>query len=36
MLCALTVWGTVLIIALGLLGDAVLPWLDPRVRAGPD
>lgn len=36
MLCALTVWGTVLIIALGLLGDAVLPWLDPRVRAGPE
>jgi peptide/nickel transport system permease protein len=36
MICALTVWGTVLIIILGLIGDAVLPWLDPRVRAGPD
>ena len=36
MLCALTVWGTVLIIALGLVGDAALPWLDPRARSDPD
>jgi peptide/nickel transport system permease protein len=34
MLCALTVWGCVLIVALELLSDMVLPWLDPRVRTG--
>jgi peptide/nickel transport system permease protein len=33
MLCALTVWGAVLIVVLGLLTDAVMPWLDPRIRA---
>jgi peptide/nickel transport system permease protein len=32
MLCALTLWGAVLIIVLGLILDAILPWLDPRVR----
>jgi peptide/nickel transport system permease protein len=32
MLCALTVWGCVLIVVLGLISDAVLPWLDPRIR----
>jgi ABC-type dipeptide/oligopeptide/nickel transport system permease component len=32
MLCALTVWGAVLIVVLGLLTDAVMPWLDPRIR----
>jgi peptide/nickel transport system permease protein len=36
MLCALTVWGCVLIVVLGLLSDALLPWLDPRIRAGTD
>jgi peptide/nickel transport system permease protein len=35
MLCALTVWGAVLIVALGLISDALLPWLDPRVRTDP-
>jgi ABC-type dipeptide/oligopeptide/nickel transport system permease component len=35
MLCALTVWGCVLIVTLELLSDVVLPWLDPRIRAGP-
>jgi ABC-type dipeptide/oligopeptide/nickel transport system permease component len=33
MLCAMTVWGCVLIVALELLSDAVLPWLDPRIRS---
>jgi peptide/nickel transport system permease protein len=32
MLCALTVWGAVLIVVLGLLTDALMPWLDPRIR----
>jgi peptide/nickel transport system permease protein len=32
MLCALTVWGCVLIVVLGLISDAVLPWLDPGIR----
>jgi peptide/nickel transport system permease protein len=32
MLCALTLWATVLIIVLGLLADAVLGRIDPRVR----
>jgi peptide/nickel transport system permease protein len=32
MLCALTVWGCVLIVVLGLISDAVMPWLDPRIR----
>jgi len=32
MLQALTLWSTVLIVVLGLLADAVLPWLDPRLR----
>jgi peptide/nickel transport system permease protein len=32
MLQALTLWSTVLIVMLGLIGDAVLPWLDPRLR----
>jgi peptide/nickel transport system permease protein len=36
MLCALTVWGAVLIVILGLISDAILPWLDPRIRAGAD
>jgi peptide/nickel transport system permease protein len=36
MLCALTVWGSVLIVVLGLISDAILPWLDPRIRAGAD
>lgn len=36
MLCAMTVWGCVLIVVLGLLADALLPWLDPRIRAGGD
>jgi peptide/nickel transport system permease protein len=35
MLCALTVWGAVLIVVLGLLTDALMPWLDPRIRAHP-
>jgi ABC-type dipeptide/oligopeptide/nickel transport system permease component len=26
------VWGCVLIVVLGLIADAVLPWLDPRIR----
>src|SRR3954468_19732679 len=36
MLAGLTVWGCVLIVVLGLISDAVLPWLDPRIRAGAD
>ena len=36
MLAGLTVWGCVLIVVLGLISDAVLPWLDPRIRAGTD
>jgi ABC-type dipeptide/oligopeptide/nickel transport system permease component len=32
MLSALTVWGCVLIVVLGLISDAVLPRLDPRIR----
>jgi len=32
MLCALTVWGCVLIVVLSLISDAVLPRLDPRIR----
>jgi peptide/nickel transport system permease protein len=36
MLCALTVWGCVLIVVLGLISDAVLPWLVPRIRSGSD
>jgi peptide/nickel transport system permease protein len=33
MLCAITVWGCVLIVVLGLISDMVMPWLDPRIRA---
>jgi peptide/nickel transport system permease protein len=33
MLQALTIWSTVLIVVLGLLADAALPRLDPRVRS---
>jgi peptide/nickel transport system permease protein len=36
MLAGLTVWGCVLIVVLGLISDAILPWLDPRIRAGTD
>src|SRR4051794_17185115 len=36
MLAGLTVWGCVLIVVLGLISDAILPWLDPRIRAGAD
>jgi peptide/nickel transport system permease protein len=36
MLCALTVWGAVLIVVLGLISDAIVPWLDPRIRTGTD
>ena len=32
MLQAITVWSTAFIVALGILTDAVLPWLDPRLR----
>jgi peptide/nickel transport system permease protein len=32
MLQALTVWSTVLIVVLGVLADALLPLLDPRLR----
>jgi peptide/nickel transport system permease protein len=33
MLSALTLWGAVLIIAFGVLVDAAILWLDPRIRA---
>jgi peptide/nickel transport system permease protein len=36
MLAGLTVWGCVLIVVLGLLSDALMPWLDPRIRADAD
>jgi peptide/nickel transport system permease protein len=36
MLAGLTLWGCVLIVVLGLISDAILPWLDPRIRAGTD
>jgi ABC-type dipeptide/oligopeptide/nickel transport system permease component len=36
MLAGLTVWGCVLIVVLGLISDAILPWLDPRIRAGTE
>jgi peptide/nickel transport system permease protein len=36
MLAGLTIWGCVLIVVLGLLSDALLPWLDPRIRSEAD
>jgi peptide/nickel transport system permease protein len=36
MLAGLTVWSCVLIVVLGLISDAVLPRLDPRIRAGAE
>jgi peptide/nickel transport system permease protein len=35
MLQALTVWSTAFIVVLGVLTDALLPWLDPRIRNAP-
>jgi ABC-type dipeptide/oligopeptide/nickel transport system permease component len=36
LLCALGVWGAVLLIVLGLIADGVVSRLDPRVRASHD
>jgi peptide/nickel transport system permease protein len=36
MLAGLTVWACGLIVVLGLISDAILPRLDPRIRAGAD
>jgi ABC-type dipeptide/oligopeptide/nickel transport system permease component len=33
LLCALGLWGAVLLIVLGLIADAIVSRLDPRVRA---
>ena len=32
LLCALALWGAVLLIVLGLIADAIVSRLDPRVR----
>ena len=36
LLCALGLWGAVLLIVLGLIADAIVARFDPRVRASSD
>jgi peptide/nickel transport system permease protein len=36
LLCALALWGAVLLIVLGLIADAIVARFDPRVRTSPD
>jgi ABC-type dipeptide/oligopeptide/nickel transport system permease component len=32
LLCALTLWGAVLLIIIGLIADGIVSYVDPRVR----
>lgn len=36
LLCALGLWGAVLLIVLGLIADGIVSLVDPRVRMSPD